>query len=119
MRTVLGARLVRQSKEPTSRARLRERASSAVGMIAFSGFVLVGACAAASISLWEVSGELLQRRADTKEGRRSDTKAWKGDDTEEWKGTKEWKGTNEWKGTKDLAESDRPDPARICLDRST
>jgi hypothetical protein len=92
-------------------------------MIAFTGFVLVGACAAASISLWEVSGELLQRRADTKEGRRSDTRALESADTREWKGTEGWESadtegwesadTEEWMGTKDLAESDRPDPARI------
>jgi hypothetical protein len=92
-------------------------------MIAFSGFVLVGACAAASISLWEVSGELLQRRADTKEYKRSAIKEWKGDDTKECRRaeTKEWESaeTKEWMGTKDLAESDRPDPAWICLDRST
>ncbi len=83
MRTVLGAILVPQPKEPMSRARLRERASSAVGMIALSGFVLVGVCAAASISLWEVTGELVQRRVDTREWESADTKEWESADTKE------------------------------------
>jgi uncharacterized membrane protein YhiD involved in acid resistance len=88
---------VRQPKEPMSRARLREHASSAVGMIALSGFVLVGACAAATISLWEVSGELLQRRVGTKDWRCADTKEregakeWRCADTKEREGAKEWR----------------------------
>lgn len=46
--------------ERTSGAKLKDRATTALGMAALSGFVVVGACAAAAISLWEVSGELRQ-----------------------------------------------------------
>jgi hypothetical protein len=38
-------------------ARLRESAKMAMSVVALSGFVAVGAGVAASISLWEVSGE--------------------------------------------------------------
>jgi hypothetical protein len=48
----------RHMKERKVLARVKEWATTAVGMVALSGFVAVGACVAASISLWEVSGEL-------------------------------------------------------------
>ena len=41
-----------------------------MGMVALSGFVAVGACVAASISLWEVSGELRQAHAVSRSSRR-------------------------------------------------
>jgi hypothetical protein len=48
-----------------SGARLKERASNALGLVALSGFVVVAACAAASITLWELSGGTRHLRGDT------------------------------------------------------
>jgi hypothetical protein len=45
---------------------LKDRAATALGMAALSGFVVVGACAAAAISLREVSGELRQLHVDAR-----------------------------------------------------
>jgi hypothetical protein len=54
--------------ERRSGAKLKDRASTALGMAALSGFVAVGACAAAAISLWEVSGELRERHIGARKG---------------------------------------------------
>ena len=58
---------VREGKVRSTKsgARLKERASNALGMVALSGFVVVAACAAGTITLWELSGGLGQRRGDT------------------------------------------------------
>ena len=53
---------MRDTREGNTGASLKEQASTVVGMVALSGFVAVAACAAASISLWEVSGGLRQLR---------------------------------------------------------
>ncbi|HEX4218031.1 MAG TPA: hypothetical protein VHZ02_06670 [Acidimicrobiales bacterium] len=47
----------------TLTARLKERAVTAAGMVALAGFVVVGGCAAVSMSLWEVCRELQSRHA--------------------------------------------------------
>ena len=54
--------------ERRSGAKLKDRAATALGMAALSGFVVVGACAAAAISLWEVSGELRQLHIGARKG---------------------------------------------------
>ena len=57
---------MRHMRERKPAARLKQWAATAMGMVALSGFVAVGACVAASISLWEVSGELRQARAGSR-----------------------------------------------------
>jgi hypothetical protein len=65
-----GKETVRHMREQKPGARLKQRAATAMGMVALSGFVAVGACVAASISLWEVSGELRQAHAGSRSSRR-------------------------------------------------
>jgi len=61
--------VVRHMNKRTPAARLQECAATAVGMAALSGFVAVGACVAASISLWEMSGELRQVHSGSRSSR--------------------------------------------------
>jgi hypothetical protein len=56
--------------ERRSGAKLKDHAATALGMAALSGFVVVGACAAAAISLWEVSGELRPLHIGARKDRR-------------------------------------------------
>jgi hypothetical protein len=60
--------MTRDRNQRPSGHTLTERATSAMGMIALSGFVLVGACAAASISLWEMSDSLRRVHVRARQG---------------------------------------------------
>jgi len=61
--------VVRHMNKRKPAARLKACAATAMGMAALSGFVAVGACVAASISLWEVSGKLRQLSVGSRSSR--------------------------------------------------
>ena len=61
--------MVRHMNKRKPAGRLKACAATAVGMVALTGFVAVGACVAASVSLWEVSRELRQLHSGSRSSR--------------------------------------------------